>query len=155
LESDSAPGLRVEAAAPCRCGHLCGSEACKGCLEDQFKKMDTTPHARVSARREGPPSAQGCESCTGQGASILRTRRTPPSQSASARSPRSPWRPDGGCLQCHHAGSACSGRAASMRLGMSLHHLSLGKVSEVGRASSRHRTSSRSASMSRVSVASR
>ncbi len=46
---------------------LVGSETCKGCHEDQFKKFAGTKHAKLSEVKSWKDKAQGCEGCHGGG----------------------------------------------------------------------------------------
>lgn len=44
-----------------------GSETCKACHEDQFKKYANTKHAKLGDLKSWKDKAQGCESCHGSG----------------------------------------------------------------------------------------
>lgn len=44
-----------------------GSETCKACHEDQFKKYSHTKHAKIKDLKSWKDKAQGCESCHGSG----------------------------------------------------------------------------------------
>lgn len=48
-----------------------GSETCAACHEDQFKKFNTTKHAKLKDVTSWKDKAQGCESCHGPGKAHL------------------------------------------------------------------------------------
>lgn len=48
-------------------GNYVGSEACKACHEDAFKKFEATPHWKTMLDTRRGPEWQGCEACHGSG----------------------------------------------------------------------------------------
>ncbi len=44
-----------------------GSETCKGCHEDQFKSIESSPHYRTNLAKIRGEEVHGCESCHGPG----------------------------------------------------------------------------------------
>ena len=63
-ESDSSTVNLIANANP---DDLVGSETCKACHEDQFKKFTGTKHAKLQEVASWKDKAQGCESCHGPG----------------------------------------------------------------------------------------
>jgi len=59
----SAPSM-IENANP---DDYVGSETCKACHEDQFKRFSSTKHAKLQEVASWKDKAQGCESCHGPG----------------------------------------------------------------------------------------
>jgi len=57
-----------KALAPADTGQYVGSETCKGCHEEQFKQIDTTPHYKTMFAKGRGQEWHGCESCHGPGA---------------------------------------------------------------------------------------
>ncbi len=51
-----------------------GSESCKECHEDQFKKFNRTKHAKLKEVASWKDKVQGCESCHGPGKAASRRR---------------------------------------------------------------------------------
>ena len=100
-------GVQVEAAAPTVAGATyVGSEACKGCHEDQFKKMDPTLHARVLGEKGRTALQQhGCESCHGPGSKHLEDQANPAFNIRfGPKSAQSVAAQNAVCLQCHQRG---------------------------------------------------
>ena len=103
----------VEAAAPAVPGATyVGSETCKGCHEDQFKKLDATLHSRVLGRA-GPDRVQqqACESCHGPGSKHLEDQANPQYSVRFGQKSGHPWRTrmPSACSVTREA-SACFGR---------------------------------------------
>ena len=77
-----------------------GSETCKGCHEDIYKKFETTPHYKTLLDTKRGPVWQGCEACHGAGTEhvtsggdktkIFNFGKSVKSEQISAR-----------CLECH------------------------------------------------------
>src|SRR5574341_2153982 len=44
-----------------------GAETCKGCHEDNYKKLETTPHWKTMLDTRRGKEWQGCEACHGPG----------------------------------------------------------------------------------------
>jgi len=83
-----------------------GADTCKGCHEDQFKKLDATLHSRVLGQR-GRTALQGhvCESCHGPGSKHLEDQANPANIIRfSKTSVQSTAQRDAVCLQCHQRG---------------------------------------------------
>ncbi|MBP2672280.1 MAG: putative deca-heme c-type cytochrome [candidate division NC10 bacterium] len=102
--SSGAPG---EAAAPAVPGATyVGSTACKGCHEDQFKKLDATLHSRVLGERGRTQlQQQACESCHGPGSKHLEDQANPAySIRFGPKSAQSVADRNAVCLQCHQKG---------------------------------------------------
>ncbi len=100
-------GARVEAGVPTVPGATyVGSEACKGCHEDQFKKMDDTLHGRVLGDRGRTAlQKQSCESCHGPGSKHLEDQANPAYNIRfGPKSPQSAADQSAVCLQCHQRG---------------------------------------------------
>lgn len=82
-----------------------GSESCKACHEDQFKKIAGTVHGKIeSSRWKG--KAQGCESCHGPGKGHLEDA-TDKTKIVSFKG-RSAKENSATCLTCHSQTSAHS-----------------------------------------------
>ncbi len=97
----------AEAAAPAVAGATyVGSEACKGCHEDQFKKLDATLHGRVLGER-GRTTLQkhNCESCHGPGSKHIEDQANPAfNVRFGKKSTQSTAEQNAVCLQCHEKG---------------------------------------------------
>ena len=83
-----------------------GNETCKGCHEDQFKKIDGTLHGRVLGERGRTDlQRQGCESCHGPGSKHLEDQANPAFNIRfGPKSNRSATDQNAVCLQCHQKG---------------------------------------------------
>jgi DmsE family decaheme c-type cytochrome len=83
-----------------------GSEICRGCHEDQFKKLDATLHGRVLGERGRTLlQQQVCESCHGPGSKHLEDQADPKnSVRFGEKSGHAVAERNGVCLQCHERG---------------------------------------------------
>jgi len=100
-------GARVEAAVPTVPGATyVGSEMCKGCHEDQFKKMDPTLHARVLGEQGRTTiQKQSCESCHGPGSKHMEDQANPAFNIRfGSKSQQSVTDQNAVCQQCHQRG---------------------------------------------------
>ncbi len=89
-----------------------GSETCKGCHEDIYKKFELTPHWKTTFWKRAGSEAMGCESCHGPGADhvngggdkskIFIFKRATTKQSSER------------CLECHQYGEEHSNFTRSM-----------------------------------------
>jgi DmsE family decaheme c-type cytochrome len=98
---------RVEAAVPTVPeATYVGSEACKGCHEDQFKKMDATLHGRVLGEQGRTAlQKQSCESCHGPGSKHMEDQANPAFNIRfGPKSQQSVADQNAVCLQCHQRG---------------------------------------------------
>lgn len=101
-------GARVAGAAPPTVpgATYVGSETCKGCHEDQFKKMDATLHGRVLGDK-GRTELQkhNCESCHGPGSKHLEDQANPANNIRfGPKSRQTAAEQNAVCLQCHQRG---------------------------------------------------
>jgi DmsE family decaheme c-type cytochrome len=83
-----------------------GADICKGCHEDQFKKLDRTLHSRTLGQNARTP-LQGhiCESCHGPGSKHIEDQANPANIIRfSKTSVQSTAQRDAVCLQCHQRG---------------------------------------------------
>ncbi|MBP7376726.1 MAG: hypothetical protein KA956_09640, partial [Pyrinomonadaceae bacterium] len=64
IDSDSSAAILAANTNP---DDFVGSETCKACHEDQFKKFKSTKHAKLQDVASWKDKAQGCESCHGPG----------------------------------------------------------------------------------------
>ena len=97
----------IAAAAPAVPGATyVGSETCKQCHEDQFKKLDATLHSRVLGERGRTAlQQQACESCHGPGSKHLEDQANPAySVRFGAKSAHSVADRNAVCLECHQRG---------------------------------------------------
>ncbi|HEX3100989.1 MAG TPA: DmsE family decaheme c-type cytochrome [Pyrinomonadaceae bacterium] len=76
-----------------------GSESCKACHEDQFKKFNETKHAKLPELASWKGKAQGCESCHGPGKAHLEDA-TDPTKIISFKGKNSKMVSET-CLTCH------------------------------------------------------
>ncbi len=100
-------GASVEAAVPAVEGATyVGSEICKGCHEDQFKKMDATLHGRVLGEKGRTAlQQQNCESCHGPGSKHMEDPANPAfNLRFGPKSQLSAADQSAVCLQCHQKG---------------------------------------------------
>ena len=84
-----------------------GSETCRGCHEDQFKKMEHTLHGKLLGTQlsKGNLQAQGCEACHGPGSKHLEDQANPANNLRfGKKSPLTPFDKNAICLQCHSKG---------------------------------------------------
>jgi DmsE family decaheme c-type cytochrome len=112
-------GTRGEAAAPAIPGAtFVGSETCKGCHEDQFKKLDATLHSRVLGERGRTAlQQQACESCHGPGSKHLEDQTNPAySVRFGPKSGHSVADRNAVCLQCHQKGKRAFWQGSSHEL---------------------------------------
>lgn len=112
-------GTRGEAAAPAIPGAtFVGSETCKGCHEDQFKKLDATLHSRVLGERGRTAlQQQACESCHGPGSKHLEDQTNPAySVRFGPKSVQSVTDRNAVCLQCHQKGKRTFWQGSSHEL---------------------------------------
>ncbi|MGE3467561.1 MAG: DmsE family decaheme c-type cytochrome [Pyrinomonadaceae bacterium] len=117
-----------------------GSESCKDCHEDQFKKFLVTKHAKLKEIASWKDKAQGCESCHGPGKAHLEDA-TDPTRIISFKGKNSKeisetcltchagreshnnfrrgehWRNDIGCTDCHtsHGSPVAADQAGGIR----------------------------------------
>jgi DmsE family decaheme c-type cytochrome len=83
-----------------------GADTCKGCHEDQFKKLDATLHSRVlGANARTPLQGHVCESCHGPGSKHLEDQANPANiVRFGPKSAQSPEVQEAQCMQCHQRG---------------------------------------------------
>ena len=118
-----------------------GSETCKACHEDQFKKFVTTKHSRLAEVPSWKDKAQGCEGCHGPGKAHIEaagdktkivtfTKKSSKEVSETCLSCHAGsqshnnfrrgehWRNDVGCTDCHtaHGSDLKNGHAGSITL---------------------------------------
>ena len=84
-----------------------GSETCKGCHEDQFKKMEHTLHGKLLGTQlsKGDLQARGCEGCHGPGSKHLEDQANPANNLRFGKtSILKAADKNEVCLQCHSRG---------------------------------------------------
>ena len=101
-------GVRVDAAAPTVPGATyIGSDQCKGCHEDQAKKMEHTLHGKLLGTKlsRGDLQPRGCEACHGPGSKHLEDQANPANNLRfGKKSPLAAVDQNAVCLQCHSKG---------------------------------------------------
>lgn len=101
-------GARAEAEAPKVPGATyVGSDTCKGCHEDQAKKMEHTLHGKLLGTQlsKGDLQPRGCEACHGPGSKHLEDQANPAySVRFGPKSAQSVEQRNAVCLQCHQKG---------------------------------------------------
>jgi DmsE family decaheme c-type cytochrome len=101
-------GARAEAQAPKIPGATyVGSDTCKGCHEDQAKKMEHTPHGKLLGTQlsRGDLQPHGCEACHGPGSKHLEDQANPANNLRfGKKSPLTAVDQNAVCLQCHSRG---------------------------------------------------
>jgi DmsE family decaheme c-type cytochrome len=83
-----------------------GSDTCKGCHEDQFKKLDGTLHGRALGEKGRTDlQRQGCEACHGPGSKHLEDQANPAFNIRfGPKSKLVATDQNAVCLQCHQRG---------------------------------------------------
>lgn len=84
-----------------------GSDQCKGCHEDQFKKMENTLHGRLLGTKLSKNEFQqrGCEACHGPGSKHIEDQSNPANNLRFGKnSPLTAVDKGEVCLQCHARG---------------------------------------------------
>lgn len=101
-------GARAEAEAPKVPGATyVGSDTCKGCHEDQAKKMEHTLHGKLLGTQlsRGDLQPRGCEACHGPGSKHLEDQANPANNLRfGKKSPLAAVDQNAVCLQCHSKG---------------------------------------------------
>jgi DmsE family decaheme c-type cytochrome len=101
-------GVRVDAAAPSVPGATyIGSDQCKGCHEDQAKKMERSLHGKLLGTNlsRGDLQPRGCEACHGPGSKHLEDQANPANNLRfGKKSPLAAVDQNAVCLQCHSKG---------------------------------------------------
>ncbi len=84
-----------------------GSDTCKGCHEDQFKKMEHTLHGKLLGTQlaKSDLQARGCEACHGPGSKHVQDQANPANNLRFGKtSILKPSQKNEVCLQCHARG---------------------------------------------------
>jgi DmsE family decaheme c-type cytochrome len=101
-------GARAEAEAPKVAGATyVGSDTCKGCHEDQAKKMEHSLHGKLLGTQlsRGDLQPRGCEACHGPGSKHLEDQANPANNLRfGKKSPLAAVDQNAVCLQCHSKG---------------------------------------------------
>ena len=67
LAGEKAQAKKQQPSKSANAASYVGSETCKGCHEDLYKKFEATPHWKTTFDTRRGPEWQGCEACHGPG----------------------------------------------------------------------------------------